>query len=314
MHPRPFHMQGRGEGEVTEIARAKVNLFLGVGDARADGYHELVTVFQSLSLADEITLIPGDGELVRGLTVSGPSSHIIPCDSSNLAWAAAEVFASHAAARGITVPSVAIHITKGIPVAGGMAGGSADAAAVLRALNHMCGRPFTLDELVDFGAELGSDVPFCVMEGQALAGGRGEKLTPLPPHEDLHFALAFHRRGLSTPKVFAALDDMRAQSQLPPASSFPRAEFLAARTAQQLAALIANDLQAPAVALAPYLAETLAAGRAAGALASFVSGSGPTCAFLCTDETSARKVARAIADAHVADDTAIAHAVGAAHV
>ncbi|PRQ12466.1 4-(cytidine 5'-diphospho)-2-C-methyl-D-erythritol kinase [Corynebacterium sp. 13CS0277] len=309
LHPRPFHMVGRARGGVTEIARSKVNLHLGVGDARPDGYHELVTVFQSLSLHDQVTITPtpeADGP-VSALSVQGPSSHVIPVDGSNLAWQAVEVFAG---AAGVPVPPVAVHITKGIPVAGGMAGGSADAAAVLRSMNTLCGAPLTRAQLLDLAAQLGSDVPFCLLEGHALARGRGELLQPLPTRPRLHFALAFHRRGLSTPKVFAQLDDMRAAGTAPAAG--PPDALLAAGSPEEVAPLIANDLQAPALALAPHLAATLAVGEEAGALRGFVSGSGPTCAFLCADEAAARRVAHRLHLEKVADDTACAHTVGAA--
>ncbi|WP_075725380.1 4-(cytidine 5'-diphospho)-2-C-methyl-D-erythritol kinase [Corynebacterium aquilae] len=326
-HPHPFNMNQRirpGATTYEETARAKVNLHLAVGDARADGYHELDTVFQSLSLADTIAITPcdhypADGEsVVKNLNVTGPLSHVIPTDHTNLAWGAAEAFAAAARKKGTIVARVSIRITKGIPVAGGMAGGSADAAGVLRLLNRIYSYPLSSEELLEIGLGLGSDVPFCILEGTARAGGRGEKLTQFTLAHTLHFALAFHRRGLSTPKVFGTLDRMRDNQELTTRAGDPRALIAALENPQasidDIAQLIDNDLQAPALSMNSALSHCLEVGRAAGAAAAFISGSGPTCAFLCHSAEHARAVAETITDAGAADDTACAHTTPAAAI
>jgi 4-diphosphocytidyl-2-C-methyl-D-erythritol kinase len=281
---------------VTVRVPGKVNLFLGVGDLRDDGYHELTTVFHAVSLFDEITVRNAD---VLSLEVSGEGVEELPTDHRNLAWRAAELLADHVG----RAPDVAISVEKSIPVAGGMAGGSADAAAVLVAINALWELGVPRRDLHTLAAELGSDVPFALHGGTALGTGRGEQLATVLARNTFHWVLAFGKRGLSTPKVFAEIDRLRAH---PDRGHAPRLEepeallaALASGDAAQLAPLLGNDLQAAALSLDSGLRRTLRAGEDAGALAGIVSGSGPTCAFLCSSASSAIDVGVELAGAGV---------------
>ncbi|MEU8896368.1 4-(cytidine 5'-diphospho)-2-C-methyl-D-erythritol kinase [Nocardia sp. NPDC048505] len=279
---------------VTVRAPSKVNLHLGVGDLRADGYHDLTTVFQALSLSDDVHLAPAAALAVK---VSGEGAAEVPTDRTNLVWQAA-VRLAHVAGRN---PLVEIAIAKGIPVAGGMAGGSADGAAALLGLNELWDAGLGREELLALAAELGSDVPFALHGGTALGTGRGERLLPVLSRNTFHWVLAFAKGGLSTPAVFRELDRLREIGD-PPRLGPPEQlmQALAAGDPEQLAPLLGNDLQAAAVSLKPELRRTLRAGVAAGALAGLVSGSGPTCAFLCANEEAAVSVAAELAGAGVA--------------
>jgi 4-diphosphocytidyl-2-C-methyl-D-erythritol kinase len=274
-------------------APSKVNLHLGVGDLRPDGYHELTTVFQALSLADDVEIAPSSSLSVK---VSGEGADQVPTDRGNLVWQAT-VRLAHLAGR---APLVEISIRKGIPVAGGMAGGSADAAAVLVGLNELWDLGLSRDELAAVAAELGSDAPFALYGGTALGRGRGEELLPVLSRSTFHWVLALAKGGLSTPAVYGELDRLRAQGD-PPRVGDPQRllQALASGAPEALAPLLGNDLQAPALSLKPELRRTLRAGVIAGALAGIVSGSGPTCAFLCADEDSAVAVAAELAGAGV---------------
>ena len=284
-------------GSVTVRVPGKVNLFLGVGDLRDDGYHELTTVFHAVSLFDEITVRNAD---LLSLELSGEGVESLPNDHRNLAWRAAELLAEHVG-RG---PDVAISVEKSIPVAGGMAGGSADAAAVLVAVNALWELGVPRRDLHALAAELGSDVPFALHGGTALGTGRGEQLATVLARNTFHWVLAFAKGGLSTPKVFAEMDRLRADSgrgQSPPRLEEPEPLLaaLASGDAAQLAPLLGNDLQPAALSLDPGLRRTLRAGQDAGALAGIVSGSGPTCAFLCPSASSAIDVGVELAGAGV---------------
>ncbi|MFE9578525.1 4-(cytidine 5'-diphospho)-2-C-methyl-D-erythritol kinase [Nocardia sp. NPDC006044] len=278
---------------ITVRAPSKVNLHLGVGDLRPDGYHDLTTVFQALSLSDDVEIGPASSLAVR---VSGEGAADVPTDRTNLVWKAA-VRLAHQAGR---APLVEFAITKGIPVAGGMAGGSADGAAALVGLNELWDLGLTRDELAAVGAELGSDVPFALHGGTALGTGRGERLLPVLSRNSFHWVLALAKGGLSTPAVFAELDRLRANGT-PPRLGEPQRlmQALASGDPEQLAPLLGNDLQAAALSLKPELRRTLRAGVNAGALAGLVSGSGPTCAFLCASAESAVAVAAELAGAGV---------------
>lgn len=277
------------------VARApsKVNLHLGVGDLRPDGFHDLTTVFQALSLADDVELAPSASLAVR---VTGEGAAEVPTDRTNLVWKAA-VRLAHLAGR---APLVEIAIAKGIPVAGGMAGGSADAAAALVGLNELWDLGLGREELSAIAAELGSDVPFSLHGGTALGTGRGERLLPVLSRNTFHWVLALAKDGLSTPAVFRELDRLRAEGD-PPRLGNPQKlmQALASGDPRVLAPLLGNDLQAAALSLKPELRRTLRAGVSAGALAGLVSGSGPTCAFLCENEQAAVAVAAELAGAGV---------------
>ena len=273
---------------VTVRVPAKVNVQLAVGAVRPDGFHDLANVFLAVGLYDEITVTPADELRV---TCDGPDADQVPLDRTNLAARAAEALA----ARYGRSPDVHLHIAKDIPVAGGMAGGSADGAGALVACDALWGTGAGRDELLEICAELGSDVPFSLVGGAALGVGRGERLTPLEVGGTFHWVFAMAGRGLSTPAVFREFDRLGEGTDIPePVASGELLAALAKGDPDALAAAVSNDLQPAALSLFPELAGTLAAGRAAGALTALVSGSGPTTAFLVRDPESAAAVAQAL--------------------
>ncbi|MFE7273896.1 4-(cytidine 5'-diphospho)-2-C-methyl-D-erythritol kinase [Streptomyces sp. NPDC057623] len=267
---------------------AKVNVQLAVGAARPDGFHDLANVFLAVGLYDEVTVTPADELRV---TCEGPDADQVPLDVTNLAARAAIALAE----RHGTDPAVHLHIAKDIPVAGGMAGGSADGAGALLACDALWGTHASREELLDICAELGSDVPFSLVGGAALGTGRGEQLRTLDVGGDFQWVFAMADRGLSTPAVFREFDRLGEGTDIPePVASQPLLDALAKGDPDALAAAVSNDLQPAALSLFPELADTLAAGRAAGALTALVSGSGPTTAFLARDAESAAEVAAAL--------------------
>ncbi|OXS35176.1 4-(cytidine 5'-diphospho)-2-C-methyl-D-erythritol kinase [Streptomyces sp. XY006] len=273
---------------VTVRVPAKVNVQLAVGAARPDGFHDLANVFLAVGLYDEITVTPADGLRV---TCEGPDADQVPLDRTNLAARAAIALAD----RYGRSPDVHVHIAKDIPVAGGMAGGSADGAGALVACDALWGTGASREELLEICAELGSDVPFSLIGGAALGLGRGERLTPLEVGGSFHWVFAMAGRGLSTPAVFREFDRLGEGTDIPePVASQELLTALAKGDPDALAAAVSNDLQPAALSLFPELADTLATGRAAGALAALVSGSGPTTAFLVRDPESAAAVAQAL--------------------
>ncbi|MEU6438901.1 4-(cytidine 5'-diphospho)-2-C-methyl-D-erythritol kinase [Streptomyces sp. NPDC047046] len=275
---------------VTVRVPAKVNVQLAVGPARPDGFHDLANIFLAVGLYDEVTATPA--ERLR-LTCEGPGAEQVPLDESNLAARAALALAKRAGRPA----DVHLHIAKDIPVAGGMAGGSADAAGALLACETLWRTGASRDELLAICAELGSDVPFSYVGGAALGTGRGERLTPLAVGGTFHWVFAQADGGLSTPAVYGAYDRLaETEGRTVPAPEADRAviEALASGDAKALAAAVHNDLQAAALDLFPALRRTLDAGTEAGALAALVSGSGPTTAFLAPDADSARTIARAL--------------------
>ncbi|MEB4211148.1 4-(cytidine 5'-diphospho)-2-C-methyl-D-erythritol kinase [Mycobacterium sp. 94-17] len=280
-------------GSVTVRVPGKVNLYLAVGDRREDGYHELNTIFQAVSLLDEVTVRNAD---VLSLEVVGEGAEKLPTDERNLGWQAAELMADHVG----RAPDVSIMIDKTIPVAGGMAGGSADAAAVLVAMNSLWELNVPRRDLRMLAARLGSDVPFALHGGTALGTGRGEELATVLSRNTFHWVLAFADRELMTPAVFAELDRLRDAGDPPrlPAPG-PVLAALAAGDAAQLAPLLGNEMQAAAVSLHSGLRRTLRAGVQAGALAGIVSGSGPTCAFLCPSAAAAVDIGTEVSGAGV---------------
>jgi 4-diphosphocytidyl-2-C-methyl-D-erythritol kinase len=285
-------------GSVTVRVPGKVNLYLAVGDRRDDGYHELTTIFHAVSLLDEVTVRNAD---VLSLQMSGEGVDSLPADERNLAWRAAELMAEHVG----RAPDVAITIEKSIPVAGGMAGGSADAAAVLVAMNALWELGVPRRDLHALAAQLGSDVPFALHGGTALGTGRGEELATVLARNTFHWVLAFAEGGLSTPAVFTEIDRLRETAgsgrDQPPRLEDPEPLLaaLASGDPARLAPLLGNDLQPAALSLDPRLRRTLRAGTEAGALAGLVSGSGPTCAFLCASSAAAIDVGAQLAGAGV---------------
>ncbi|SDF51757.1 4-(cytidine 5'-diphospho)-2-C-methyl-D-erythritol kinase [Klenkia brasiliensis] len=282
-----------GDGSVTAHAPAKVNVHLGVGPLRADGFHELTTVYLAVSLLDSVTVWPDDG---LSVTVTGEGADgSVPTDSRNLVWQAAELLARHAG-----VPAdAALHVDKSIPAAAGLAGGSADAAAALVALDALWGTHCTRGDLAGLAARLGSDVPFSLVGGTALGTGRGEQLSPVLSRHRTDWVLGIAGDGLATPTVYRELDRLRDTGDLPPASvAGPADDVLTALRggdAAELAGVLANDLQAPAVHLRPELRRALGEMTAAGCLGVLVSGSGPTVAGLLPDADAAQAAAAALA-------------------
>ncbi|GAA0383328.1 4-(cytidine 5'-diphospho)-2-C-methyl-D-erythritol kinase [Acrocarpospora corrugata] len=255
---------------------AKVNLQLSVGPLRDDGYHDLVNVFHAVSLFDEVTASEAETLTVR---VEGDLADQVPVDGDNLAIRAARALASRAG----RAYGAELVIRKSIPVAGGMAGGSADAAAALVACDRLWGLGLSLEDLSDIAADLGSDVPFALLGGTAVGVGRGEVLTPLPVSGTFHWVFALADGGLSTPTVYSECDRLReaaGERAAWPALSEPLAAALRDGDPQGLGKALANDLQQAAIMLRRSLLRTLDEGREQGALGALVSGSGPTCAFL----------------------------------
>ncbi|RNL82852.1 4-(cytidine 5'-diphospho)-2-C-methyl-D-erythritol kinase [Halostreptopolyspora alba] len=293
---------------VTVRVPAKVNLQLAVGPAREDGYHDLVNVFHAVSLFDEVTVTAArpcaEWSLVR-LTVDGqPGGDTtgVPRDATNLAARAAHRLAAE---TGAGTP-VNIQLSKRIPVAGGMAGGSADAAGALVACNMLWGTGIDHDDLLALAAELGSDVAFPLVGGTAVGTGRGEILTPVSSPGRYHWVFALSSVGLSTADVFAEYDRLRPHAP-EPSGDTALMSALASAEAHALGETLSNDLEPAALSLRPDLRATLEAGREAGALAAVVSGSGPTCAFLARDGAGAARVAAALRESRHCERAVTAH-------
>ncbi|MGI8628497.1 MAG: 4-(cytidine 5'-diphospho)-2-C-methyl-D-erythritol kinase [Geodermatophilaceae bacterium] len=269
-------------------APAKINLFLAVRPPRADGYHDLTAVFLAVSLFDTVTVsrvAAGNG---LSLTVTGPDSANVPADATNLAWRAAVLLAQRS---GIDADAD-ISIDKQIPMAAGLAGGSADAAAALVALDGLWGTAMERDQLDELAAELGSDVPFSLHGQVALGAGRGEQLSSVLTRGRTDWVLGIARSGLATPAVYAELDRLRAQRPLRPAQDATSVlTALRREDPELLARALANDLSAAAVSLRPELRRALRAGEETGALGALISGSGPTVAYLARDSEHAITVA-----------------------
>jgi 4-diphosphocytidyl-2-C-methyl-D-erythritol kinase len=280
--------------EVLVRAPGKINLSLTVGRPQPDGYHPLATVFQAVSLVEEVTATAAEG---FGLSVEGLHADRVPTDDSNLALRAARRLAEHV---GIT-DGVHLHVRKGVPVAGGMAGGSADAAAALLACDTLWRTGLGRDELGELAATLGADVPFALLGHTAVGRGRGDLLTPALSRGEYHWALALQDRGLSTPEVFRAFDELLGGVDVEPEADRGLLQALSSGDAEAVGAALSNDLQVAALELAPHLAETLAVAEDAGALGVVVSGSGPTVAALARSRQHATAIAAAITAAGVAD-------------
>ena len=275
-------------------APGKVNLFLSAGAPGPDGYHPLTTVFQAVRLIETVTArrqSAQDHGTVT-LTLEEPND-AVPTDASNLAVRAAELLAE---ATGVN-EGVDLLLRKRVPVAGGMAGGSADAAATLVACNALWGTNLTLPELSALAARLGADVPFSLTGATAVGSGRGDLVTPIMTRGSYHWVFALAEEGLSTPAVFRHFDELSASGPTDPAvRDVPEALTAALRAgdARALAACLHNDLQAAALDLRPELARVIAVAEEAGALRAIVSGSGPTIAALVEDPGSAQRVSRAL--------------------
>ena len=286
---------------VTVRVPAKVNVYLGVGSADFTGYHDLATVFQSVSIFDEVTIKEAP-ELT--ITVSGVNASKIPLDSSNLVWRAAQLFAQ---ACGVD-PNISIHIEKSIPIAAGMAGGSADAAATLVACEAFWKSEIPRDQLDAMAASLGADVPFMLHGGCALGTGRGDVLAPIMTRGHYYWVFATFNQGLSTPSVFSMADALRGDDIVEtPAVPAEVLQALSQGDARALGRQLHNDLQSAAIALQPRLQDVLDYGRESGALGAIVSGSGPTCAFLVADESTSIDLVVALMSSGLVDNAIRAH-------
>ena len=296
-------MANRKVREIVASASGKVNLHLGVGEARADGYHDLVSVFHAVDRR-EVVRLRIDGDPVAGpavetmrttFFVDQPDENID--GPGNLAWRAVEAVVARA---GVDVPRVRIEVDKHVFVAGGMAGGSADAAAALVAANALVaeyGEPLSSQVLYELAASLGADVPFSLMGGTALGTGRGDELVEMLSRGRLHWVFINPKIGINTGKAFSLLDDLRHGNPalLPHLDSTQLSQALTSGDVGRIAAALHNDLEEPALTLRPVLKRVLAAAGDAGRRA-IVSGSGPTVAVLCDSADAARFAAEHVAE------------------
>lgn len=273
---------------ITARAPGKVNLYLSVGAVREDGYHDVATAYQAVDLYEDVHASHApDFSVTFGGRINTDK---VPLDGSNLAIKAARLLARKTGYRG----GVHLEIEKNVPVAGGMGGGSADAAATLLACDTLWGTGLGREELVKLAQKLGADVPFALVGGTALGTGRGDLLSPALTTGEFTWVFALADEGLSTPAVYSRLDEHRAAHVLDiaPASSQPSVDpnvlqALRAGDTALLAQSLHNDMQVAALQMKPGLVDVLELGEASGALAGIVSGSGPTCAFLVSDVDAA---------------------------
>jgi 4-diphosphocytidyl-2-C-methyl-D-erythritol kinase len=294
---------------VTARVPAKLNLQLAVGPPRADGYHDLVTVFHAVSLFDQVTVEPAGRD---GVTVTGEGADRVPGGQDNLALRAVAALRAAVGDGGPGTPGVHVTIAKRIPVAAGLAGGSADAAAALVACNELWAGGLSQRQLCEVGATIGSDVAFALLGGTAVGRGRGERLTPaLVSATQYHWVLAFADGQLSTRDVYATLDRLRAARAGDPGGAADPAgpgvpapdepaepdldaalmSALRSGNAALVGRALSNDLQPAAVSLFPALRKALTAGLELGALGALVAGSGPTCVFLAANAKRALDLA-----------------------
>jgi len=285
----------RSRGVVARVP-AKVNLQLSVGPLGSDGYHEVTTVFQGISLFDDVTVataLPGSGITI---SITGDTAHGVPVDNSNLAIKAAQLMAK----TYDLPPDLIIKLKKEIPVAGGMAGGSADAAGVIVGLDSLFELGISRDEMESVGSKIGSDVPFSICGGVAIGTGRGDQITPALAKGSYNWVLALSGQGLSTPSVYQECDRLReGLSIATPQVSEPLMQALRAGDAKALGKALSNELQSAACSLRPALRLVLDVGVDYGALGGIVSGSGPTVAFLVTDDEHAMDLTVALSSSGV---------------
>lgn len=274
------------ENRVRVRAPGKLNLFFEVGGVQSDGYHDVASAYQAVSLYEEVWATEADDFTV---SVSGSVDVAdVPSDDRNLALRAARLVAQRIGHGG----GVHLDIVKAVPVAGGMGGGSADAAAALVACDALWGADLGTAELHKLAARLGADVPFALMGGTAIGTGRGDQLSPALAKGRFDWVVVPAEEGLSTPEVYAHLDALRAGNDIAPPVRPPEVDrsvlhALRAGDPVALAEHTRNDLQAAALSLRPALREILDLGERSGALVGLVSGSGPTLAFLTPDPESA---------------------------
>ena len=286
---------------VTVRVPGKVNVYLGVGPREFSGYHELATIFQAVGIYDEVTVSASDSLTISGL---GAFADQIPTDETNLAWKAAQLVARACGED----PNIHIQIDKSIPIAAGMAGGSADAAATLVACDTYWNAGIPRDQLDAMAATLGSDVPFMLHGGCALGVGRGDVLSPVMIRGSFHWIFATFDEGLSTAQIYEKTDELRGlEFEAEPEVPTELLSALARGDAPALGRLLHNDLQLAATTSRPQLGRVLEQGIDYGALGAIVSGSGPTCAFLVRDESSAIDLVVALKASGLVDDVLRTH-------
>ena len=286
-------MRSRG---VTARVPAKVNLQLAVGPLGSDGFHEVTTVFQAISLFDDVTVATADkGEGIK-ISITGQTSGGVPADNSNLAVKAAQLMI-----KNYDLPQdLVIKLKKEIPVAGGMAGGSADAAGVIVGLDSLFELGLSRDVMESVGSKIGSDVPFSICGGVAIGTGRGDQITPALAKGSYNWVLALSGQGLATPSVYQECDRLReGLSIAAPVVSEPLMQALRAGDAKALGKALTNELQPAACSLRPALRLVLDVGVDYGALGGIVSGSGPTVAFLVSDDDHAMDLTVALSSSGV---------------
>ena len=286
-------MRSRG---VTARVPAKVNLQLSVGPLGSDGFHEVTTVFQAISLFDDVTVATADSNDGIKISITGQTSNGVPVDNSNLAVKAAQIMIEN-----YDLPKdLSIKLKKEIPVAGGMAGGSADAAGVIVGLDSLFELGLSRDEMESVGSKIGSDVPFSICGGVAIGTGRGDQITPALAKGNYNWVLALSGQGLSTPAVYQECDRLReGLSIAPPVVSEQLMQALRAGDAKALGKALTNELQPAACSLRPALRLVLDVGVDYGALGGIVSGSGPTVAFLVSDDDHAMDLTVALSSSGV---------------
>lgn len=297
----------KSHGVVTRVP-GKVNLQLSVGPLGADGFHEVTTVFQAISLFDDVTVTEGKAGSGTTISVTGQTANGVPADASNLA-----IRAAHSMMKEFELsPDLEIKLKKEIPVAGGMAGGSADAAGVIVGLDSLYELGLSRDEMEKIASQIGSDVPFSLSGGVAIGTGRGDQITTALAKGSYTWVLALSSQGLSTPAVYQECDRLReGLSIASPQVSEPLMQALRAGDSKALGKSLLNDLQAAACSLRPALRLVLDVGIDYGALGGIVSGSGPTVAFLVSDEEHAMDLTVALSASGVV--SSITRAIGPAH-
>jgi 4-diphosphocytidyl-2-C-methyl-D-erythritol kinase len=277
---------------------AKVNLQLSVGPKKADGYHEVVTVFQAISLMDTLRISHADK---FGISIKGDYTNGVPLDQSNLVYKAVELMSE----KFDTDKTIDIEINKSIPVAGGMAGGSADAAATLLGIDALYGLGLSKDELGEVARKLGSDVPFMLHGGTAVGRGHGDEITPALSRGTYHWVIAVSSNGLSTPAVYGECDRLRTGLDIKdPSLNDELLQALLSGDSTRVGKSLNNDLQAAAISLRPALRLILDTGQEYGALGGIVSGSGPSVAFLVADEDHSLDLAVALTSSGVVGSVA----------
>ncbi len=285
----------RSRGVIARVP-AKINLQLAVGPLGDDGFHEVTTVFQAISLFDDVSVATAPENNGISIQITGQTSKGVPSDNSNLAVKAATLMI-----KKYDLPNdLSIKLKKEIPVAGGMAGGSADAAGVIAGLDSLFELGLSRDEMEILGSKIGADVPFSICGGVAIGTGRGDQITPALFKGSYHWVLALSGQGLSTPSVYAECDRLReGLSIATPVVSEQLMQALRAGDAKVLGKSLSNDLQPAACSLRPALRLVLDVGLDYGALGGIVSGSGPTVAFLVKDDEHAMDLTVALSSSGV---------------